>query len=142
MIRRPPRSTRTDTLFPYTTLSDLGRRHRTPAAAAAGQSRRRHHRAAGAGHGRGDPVRLPRHRPVAGRAPAVAAERTAARAPRAWLKRPARPASPKQRACRGHSHPAPAPADGQDRKSTLEARWHSALILVVPETITKKKKPH
>src|SRR3546814_13932044 len=24
MIRRPPRSTRTDTLFPYTTLSDLG----------------------------------------------------------------------------------------------------------------------
>src|SRR3546814_16138458 len=23
MIRRPPRSTRTDTLFPYTTLSDL-----------------------------------------------------------------------------------------------------------------------
>src|SRR3546814_9148214 len=29
MIRRPPRSTRTDTLFPYTTLfrSSLGRRH-------------------------------------------------------------------------------------------------------------------
>src|SRR3546814_2922625 len=30
MIRRPPRSTRTDTLFPYTTLfrsPDLGRRH-------------------------------------------------------------------------------------------------------------------
>src|SRR3546814_12278170 len=25
MIRRPPRSTRTDTLFPYTTLSDLSR---------------------------------------------------------------------------------------------------------------------
>src|SRR3546814_16327349 len=25
MIRRPPRSTRTDTLFPYTTLSDLER---------------------------------------------------------------------------------------------------------------------
>src|SRR3546814_5224258 len=26
MIRRPPRSTRTDTLFPYTTLFDLGDR--------------------------------------------------------------------------------------------------------------------
>src|SRR3546814_17156809 len=25
MIRRPPRSPRTDTLFPYTTLSDLGK---------------------------------------------------------------------------------------------------------------------
>src|SRR3546814_9943129 len=35
MIRRPPRSTRTDTLFPYTTLfrsllDGLGRRNRTP----------------------------------------------------------------------------------------------------------------
>src|SRR3546814_20256929 len=32
MIRRPPRSTRTDTLFPYTTLfrSDLDRRHLRP----------------------------------------------------------------------------------------------------------------
>src|SRR3546814_875522 len=32
MIRRPPRSTRTDTLFPYTTLfrSDHRRRHRLP----------------------------------------------------------------------------------------------------------------
>src|SRR3546814_11930945 len=32
MIRRPPRSTRTDTLFPYTTLfrSDLGRQHLEP----------------------------------------------------------------------------------------------------------------
>src|SRR3546814_18998066 len=28
MIRRPPRSTRTDTLFPYTTLSDLSRQQR------------------------------------------------------------------------------------------------------------------
>src|SRR3546814_6374138 len=28
MIRRPPRSTRTDTLFPYTTPSDLHRSHR------------------------------------------------------------------------------------------------------------------
>src|SRR3546814_3094052 len=28
MIRRPPRSTRTDTLFPYTTLFDLGDRSR------------------------------------------------------------------------------------------------------------------
>src|SRR3546814_16067845 len=38
MIRRPPRATRTDTLFPYTTLfrSRLARRHgRTPAPAGA-----------------------------------------------------------------------------------------------------------
>src|SRR3546814_2200052 len=30
MIRRPPRSTRTDTLFPYTTLFRSDRRHRLP----------------------------------------------------------------------------------------------------------------
>src|SRR3546814_5190860 len=29
MIRRPPRSTRTDTLFPYTTLFRSSQRHRT-----------------------------------------------------------------------------------------------------------------
>src|SRR3546814_2676557 len=51
MIRRPPRSTRTDTLFPYTTLfrsesfvhdvkrPHFGRRHRKPAPAVAGQHR-------------------------------------------------------------------------------------------------------
>src|SRR3546814_5029971 len=32
MIRRPPRSTRTDTLFPYTTLFRSGRRPRAPRA--------------------------------------------------------------------------------------------------------------
>src|SRR3546814_12846614 len=32
MIRRPPRSTRTDTLFPYTTLCRSGVRHRARAA--------------------------------------------------------------------------------------------------------------
>src|SRR3546814_1852013 len=31
MIRRPPRSTRTDTLFPYTTLFRSTRGHRNPA---------------------------------------------------------------------------------------------------------------
>src|SRR3546814_16291900 len=31
MIRRPPRSTRTDTLFPYTTLFLSYQRHRSPA---------------------------------------------------------------------------------------------------------------
>src|SRR3546814_5944020 len=45
MIRRPPRSTRTDTLFPYTTLfrSQRARRARQPAAALreGGQIRRR-----------------------------------------------------------------------------------------------------
>src|SRR3546814_6396980 len=45
MIRLPPRSTRTDTLFPYTTLF---RSHRRPAAAADARPRHhpRHHRAA------------------------------------------------------------------------------------------------
>src|SRR3546814_15026332 len=50
MIRRPPRSTRTDTLFPYTTLFRSGRgtrlngstatalRHRTPLAEMTGRS--------------------------------------------------------------------------------------------------------
>src|SRR3546814_16284130 len=46
MIRRPPRSTRTDTLFPYTTLfRSRGDRQRAvrPLGAAAGADRRRHH---------------------------------------------------------------------------------------------------
>src|SRR3546814_14248312 len=36
MIRRPPRSTRTDTLFPYTTLFRSARHRRHPAAAPEG----------------------------------------------------------------------------------------------------------
>src|SRR3546814_3346772 len=42
MIRRPPRSTRTDTLFPYTTLfrSPRGRRTRGPPALARARTRR------------------------------------------------------------------------------------------------------
>src|SRR3546814_10187987 len=42
MIRRPPRSTRTDTLFPYTTLfrSDADRRRHAGAAAKSAQPRR------------------------------------------------------------------------------------------------------
>src|SRR3546814_8333241 len=44
MIRRPPRSTRTDTLFPYTSSSDLGRgRGHRGARREAGQCRRRCH---------------------------------------------------------------------------------------------------
>src|SRR3546814_2722648 len=41
MIRRPPRSTRTDTLFPYTTLFRSGRAARCGAVAAPGSPRRR-----------------------------------------------------------------------------------------------------
>src|SRR3546814_4068526 len=41
MIRRPPRSTRTDTLFPYTTLfRSLRRLHRAGAAGGVGHERR------------------------------------------------------------------------------------------------------
>src|SRR3546814_2379257 len=41
MIRRPPRSTRTDTLFPYTTLVRSARRHRRDRARHAGPDRAR-----------------------------------------------------------------------------------------------------
>src|SRR3546814_8432727 len=49
MFRRPPRSTRTDTLFPYTTLFRSGRmratrRHRVQAIQSATAAHRRHHR--------------------------------------------------------------------------------------------------
>src|SRR3546814_5400881 len=39
MIRRPPRSTRTDTLFPYTTLFRSGRRMTTPLSSPPGGDR-------------------------------------------------------------------------------------------------------
>src|SRR3546814_12598693 len=42
MIRRPPRSTRTDTLFPYTTLFRSGRRPGRAARRPAGGVRRHH----------------------------------------------------------------------------------------------------
>src|SRR3546814_15481744 len=45
MIRRPPRSTRTDTLFPYTTLFRSCRECRSAAAHHAGESRRARQRA-------------------------------------------------------------------------------------------------
>src|SRR3546814_14586869 len=61
MIRRPPRSTRTDTLFPYTTLfrSALRRRpgHGLRAAARRGAGNRR----AAAGGGPGGPAQPRRH---------------------------------------------------------------------------------
>src|SRR3546814_17904861 len=72
MIRRPPRSTRTDTLFPYTTLFRSSRRARSSARLCRGNERRYGHvpQSRGAGYGRGDrggtrtalylPRRLPR----------------------------------------------------------------------------------
>src|SRR3546814_8504100 len=49
MIRRPPRSTRTDTLFPYTTLfrSLADRHHDPPPVGIAGEHRRLHQRRVG-----------------------------------------------------------------------------------------------
>src|SRR3546814_2171461 len=44
MIRRPPRSTRTDTLFPYTTLFRSGERHAELDHVGAGFDQRVHHR--------------------------------------------------------------------------------------------------
>src|SRR3546814_3244338 len=60
MIRRPPRSTRTDTLFPYTTLSDLGVGGALAARSAARPPRRRAGVDQGhlADHGLADPARL------------------------------------------------------------------------------------
>src|SRR3546814_7852201 len=58
MIRRPPRSTRTDTLFPYTTLfrsvrrADLGARSRAAPRGAAGHASARR---GGHDHDRGHP---------------------------------------------------------------------------------------
>src|SRR3546814_16392571 len=67
-IRRPPRSTRTDTLFPYTTLF-RSRRHRHPARVGRVSARHRLHRAAGPGRRppdrRGRPHRGRGHRPAA-----------------------------------------------------------------------------
>src|SRR3546814_2069098 len=54
MIRRPPRSTRTDTLFPYTTL------FRSPSARSAPRASRR---SGFAGANRSCPVRRPRNAP-------------------------------------------------------------------------------
>src|SRR3546814_7660246 len=75
MIRRPPRSTRTDTLFPYTTLFRSGRRFVLPAV---GQhpdiaARRGHHadaEFAPAHAGEGDQVAA--RRPFGGRGAATA----------------------------------------------------------------------
>src|SRR3546814_5249245 len=44
MIRRPPKSTRTDTLFPYTTLFRSGDGHGCPYSAAADRTRCTHRR--------------------------------------------------------------------------------------------------
>src|SRR3546814_1420719 len=62
MIRRPPRSTRTDTLFPYTTLFRSGGRRRIRLAL---RPRKLHRRQASErGRGRGDaPRRRRRERP-------------------------------------------------------------------------------
>src|SRR3546814_17654949 len=48
MVRRPPRSTRTDTLFPYTTLfrSEAMHRNRSPRPMLPGQGMQRMHHAA------------------------------------------------------------------------------------------------
>src|SRR3546814_1697302 len=68
MIRRPPRSTRTDTLFPYTTLFRSSRRRRTPGGAVHRGRRlsrhvlRRIHRAGGDRGDAGGAVLARRHR--------------------------------------------------------------------------------
>src|SRR3546814_20970453 len=70
MIRRPPRSTRTDTLFPYTTLFRSPRAAAPPRGSAAG-----HRRPAAA-----FPTSAPARSPASDRAPAAPAPREAPRA--------------------------------------------------------------
>src|SRR3546814_2206039 len=55
MIRRPPRSTRTDTLFPYTTLFRSGPARDGLRARRRGRRRRRPPGPGGAAHSRGNP---------------------------------------------------------------------------------------
>src|SRR3546814_8160078 len=73
MIRRPPRSTRTDTLFPYTTLF-RSPRQREPRAAHAAERHHRFLRADARQRPRARrqpaPPRLPRGHPLLGPAPA------------------------------------------------------------------------
>src|SRR3546814_4689764 len=64
MIRRPPRSTRTDTLFPYTTLFRSGRGAAVRLAVELGDQRRRQRAKRGAFH---DRAALAWRQPDAGR---------------------------------------------------------------------------
>src|SRR3546814_14873794 len=64
MRRRPPRSTRTDTLFPYTTLFRSRRVVGRGAARACAGPRTGDQRAAWGGGGRGDPRTRSRGRPL------------------------------------------------------------------------------
>src|SRR3546814_18289667 len=82
MIRRPPRSTRTDTLFPYTTLfrsshARIRRRHRRNGEQRRMAQRRRLRAAPGDGdtEGCGQPPRLPRARGAAWQLPEAAGAR-------------------------------------------------------------------
>src|SRR3546814_17600314 len=66
MIRRPPRSTRTDTLFPYTTLlpiSDALAHRKYPGVASAARRGGRRRVVGGRAHGRQQPDPLPRAPP-------------------------------------------------------------------------------
>src|SRR3546814_14513267 len=60
MIRRPPRSTRTDTLFPYTTLFRSGQFRRSLSAGTAVKDRRRDQRATTTGRELGTGRESPR----------------------------------------------------------------------------------
>src|SRR3546814_8385343 len=72
MIRRPPRSTRTDTLFPYTTLFRSGAWHREPRRRGkSGNGPHVHHQSV-AQPSRRQPVHHPSHHPEPRRAVAPA----------------------------------------------------------------------
>src|SRR3546814_19278725 len=125
MILRPPRSTRTDTLFPYTTLfrsAGLGgaavlrpRRWRLPAALRRADPLRRRLRRTRAGPRRGRRDALPEHRRHApellgggDRRPLVRRARTPAHAG-AGLRRPLPPAPGPAVPCRPRPPPEPPP---------------------------------
>src|SRR3546814_17979887 len=112
MIRRPPRSTRTDTLFPYTTLfrSPPRRRRRHPAQVArrtAASARGvRHHRGADRDRGAGGrPAGAFRHRPARRRAAGYGRARRLTATPPERTKRGAHHAARCRSRCRHEPRP-------------------------------------
>src|SRR3546814_6659071 len=120
MIRRPPRSTRTDTLFPYTTLF----RSRRPGDALAGLHRRHAAAALRGGHPEG---RRWRHRKLSALSPlfyrriAGRRARQSALATKVPLARPIQiPVAPAP--CASHSHtPTGAPTRSEVHTSELQS---------------------
>src|SRR3546814_20785013 len=121
MIRRPPRATRTDTLFPYTTLFRSARAfglHRRPAGGGKRDIARARHGDIGVGHG--EAVRIDIARPEHGHPPL----RGLAREP--------------DLARTGKAHVPPVGLDFSDRR--IARTPHPALHPQTPHAVTSAKR--